>query len=306
MSPNRSHFTHWIVEAKDTFRHIKTFRGLLKTPINGSSCSKTFTLIHIILSLYHSRENQSVKTNKGSLLCLHDCAWIPLNVTIYVFIAHDAAADLQCHTPPAPVEPPTLPEVAELRLGPTLLLAHRAVAGEWDVSANPAVLRGSVGATGSHDLLARQAPVGWAQALLVGAHAAAVAESPCQDVLRTDAAVGGLVEQVGVVPAVLALAKEILHVRFAFGALGAAPQRDDDRDHDGKRGPEEQRPLLPGAAVALRIVSLFAHRFWADDANGRKSENSGAPSTTLRADGAFARRHSCLQTPELKNKHGDV
>lgn len=158
--------------------------------------------------------------------------------------------------------PPTLPEVAELGLGPALLFAHCAVAGEGDVSADPAVPHGSVGAGGGHDLLARQAPVGPAQALLVRAHPAAVAESPLQDVLGADAAVGGLVEQVRVVPAVLALAKEVLHVRFPLGALGAAPQGDDDRDDDGQGGPEEERPLLPGAAVVLHLVPLLVHRCW--------------------------------------------
>lgn len=138
------------------------------------------------------------------------------------------------------------------------------------------MLHGSVGSRGSHDLLARQAPVGRAQALLVGAHAAAVAESPLQDVLRAHAAVGGLVEQVGVVPAVLAFAKEILHVRFPLGALGAAPQGDDDRDDDGQRGPEQQGPLLPGAAVVPHLVPFLAHRGWTvaqemGDANERKS-----------------------------------
>lgn len=171
--------------------------------------------------------------------------------------------------------PPTLPEVAELRLGPTLLFAHCTVAGEGDISADPAVLHGSVSATGGHDLLAQQAPVGPAKALLVGAHAAAVAESPLEDVLGTDAAVGGLVEQVCVVPAVLALAKEVLHVRFPLGALSAAPQCDDDRDDDGQRGPEQERPLLPGAAVVLHLVPLLVHRCRtvaraAGDANERK------------------------------------
>lgn len=170
----------------------------------------------------------------------------------------------------------TLPDVAQLRLGPALLFAYRTVAGERDISADPAVLHGSVRAGGGHDLFARQAPVGRAQALLVGAHATAGAESPVQDVLGADAAVGGLVEQVSVVPAVLALAKEILHVRFALGALGAAPQGDNDRDDDGKRGPQQQRPLLPGAAVVPHFAPFLAHRCWTvgramGDANERKS-----------------------------------
>lgn len=177
---------------------------------------------------------------------------------------------------PAPVAPPTLPEVAQLRLGPTLLFAYCTVAGERHISADPAMLHGSIRARGGHDLLARQAPIGSAQALLVGAHATAVAEGALQDVLGTDAAVGGLVEQVSVVPAVLTLAKEILHVRLPLGALGAAPQGDDNRDDDGKRGPEQQRPLLPGAAVVLRLAPFLAHRCWTveramGDANERKS-----------------------------------
>lgn len=157
---------------------------------------------------------------------------------------------------------PRLPEVAELRLGPTLLFAHCTVAGEGHISAHPAVLHGSVAAGGGHDLLAGEAPVGPAQALLVGAHAAAVAESPLEDVLGAHAAVGGLVEQVRVVPAVLALAEEILHVSFPLGALGAAPQRDDDRNDDGQRCPEQQRPLLPGAAVVLSLFPLLVHLCW--------------------------------------------
>lgn len=162
----------------------------------------------------------------------------------------------------APEASPFLPEVAQFRLGPALLFAHCTVTGEGHISADPAVLHGPVWAAGGHDLLAGQAPVSPAQALLVGAHAAAVAESPLEDVLRADAAVGGLVEQVRVVPAVLALTKEILHVRFPLGALGAAPQCDDDRDDDGQRGPEQQRPFLPGAAVLLRLVRLLVHRCW--------------------------------------------
>lgn len=158
------------------------------------------------------------------------------------------------------LHPFTLPEVAELRLGPTLLLAYSTVTGQRHIPADPAMLHGSFGAGGGHDLLAGQAAVGPAQALLVGAHAAAVAESALQDVLGAHAAVGGLVEQVGVMPAVLALAKEILHVRLPLGALCAAPQRDDDRNHDGHGGPEQQLPLLPGAAVVLRLVPFSAHR----------------------------------------------
>lgn len=76
-----------------------------------------------------------------------------------------------------------LPEVAKLRLSSTLLFAHFTVAGEGYISADPAVRHGSVRVTGRHDLLARQVPVGPAQALLVGAHAAAVTESPLEDVL---------------------------------------------------------------------------------------------------------------------------
>lgn len=191
----------------------------------------------------------------------------------------------------------TLPEVAQLRLGPALLFAHRTVAGQRDVSADPAVLHGAVRAGGGHDLFALQAPVGRAQALLVGAHAAAVAESPLQDVLGADAAVGGLVEQVGVVPAVLALAKEILHVRFALGALGAAPQGDDDRDDDGKRGPEQQRPLLPGAAVVPHLVPFPAHRCWTvAGATGDASERKSVKKETTVTPAAFPLRHSCLHT----------
>lgn len=165
----------------------------------------------------------------------------------------------------------TVPEVAQFGLAPTLLFAHGAVAGQRNVPSDPAVLRGPVlGPCRGHDLLARQAPVGPPKALLVGADAAAVAESPVQDVLRADAAVGGLVEQVRVVPAVLALPEELPHVSFPLVALRAAPQRDDDRDDDGQRGPEQQRPLLPGAAVLPRLVPVLAHRY----CSGQRSDDS--------------------------------
>lgn len=181
-----------------------------------------------------------------------------------------------------------VPEVAELRLSPTLLLAHSTVTSQRHVSADPAVLRGSVRARRGHDLFAGEAPVGPAQALLVGAHAAAVAESSVQDVLRADAAVGGLVEQVRVVPAVFALPEELLHVGLPLGALRAAPQRQDDRDDDGQRGPEQQRPLLPGAAVLPRLAPPRAHRCCGPDtsdglsrsANGRREAQSHHQATT--------------------------
>lgn len=153
-----------------------------------------------------------------------------------------------------------VPEVAELGLGPALLLTHSTVTCQRHISADPAVLRGSVRTRRGHDLLAGEAPVGPAQALLVGAQAAAVAESSMQDMLGAYAAVGGLVEQVRVMPAVFALPEELLHVGLPLGALRAAPQRQDDRDDDGQRGPEQQRPLLPGPAVLLRVVALLAHR----------------------------------------------
>lgn len=158
-----------------------------------------------------------------------------------------------------------LPEVAQLGLGAALLLAHRAVAGQRHVAADPAVLRrGSRGAVArGHDLLAGQAAVRPAQALLVDAHAAAVAVGPPQDVLRAHAAVGGLVEQVRVVPAMLALAEELPDVRLALGALGAAPQRDDHRHDDGQGGPQQQRPLLRRAALVVRVFRLFLVHGWA-------------------------------------------
>lgn len=61
-------------------------------------------------------------------------------------------------------------------------------------------------------------------------------------------------------PAVLALAKEVPHVRFPLGALGAAPQSDDNRNDDGQGGPQEQRPFLSGAAVVLHLILLHEHR----------------------------------------------
>lgn len=144
------------------------------------------------------------------------------------------------------------PEVAQLRLGSALLFADRAVAGEGHVSTDPAVLHGSLRAAGGHDLLAGQAAVGPAQASLVRARAAAVAESPVEDVLRAHAAVGGLAEQVRVVPPVFALAEELLHVGLPLGSLRAAPQREQHRDRDGHARPEQQRPLIPHVAL-LRV-----------------------------------------------------
>lgn len=197
-----------------------------------------------------------------------------------------------------------LPEIAELRLGPTLLFAYSTVAGEGYISADPAVLHGSIRARRGHDLLARQAPVSPAQTLLIGAHAAAVAKSPLEDVLGADAAVGGLVEQVRVMPAVLALTEETLHVSFPLGALSAAPQCDNDRDDDGQRGPEQERPLLPGAAVVLHLVRLLVHRCWTvaramGDANERKSvtRETDVNNSEHWTHATFAPRHSCSQTP---------
>lgn len=100
------------------------------------------------------------------------------------------------------------------------------------------MLHGSARTSGGHDLLAGQAAIGPAQALLVRAHAAAIAESAVEDVLGADAAVGGLAEQVRVVPAVFALAEEIPHVRLPLGSLRAAPQREEHRDDHGHGGPE--------------------------------------------------------------------
>lgn len=147
---------------------------------------------------------------------------------------------------------PCSPEVAQLRLGPALLLADRAVAGQGHVPPDPAVLHGPARPAGGQDLLAGQAVVGPAQAVLVRAHPAAVAESPVQDVLRAHAAVGGLAEQVRVVPPVLALAEELLPVAFPLGSLRAAPQREQHRNQDGHGGPEQQGPLIPDLAL-LRV-----------------------------------------------------
>lgn len=152
-----------------------------------------------------------------------------------------------------------LPKVAQFGLAAALLLAHRAVTGQRHVAADPSVpRRGSRGSVArGHDLFAGQAAVRPAQALLVDAHAAAVAVGSPQDGLCAHAAVGGLVEQVRVMPAVLALAEELPNVCLALGALGAAPQRDDHRHDDGQGGPQQQRPLLPRAALVLRLFRLF-------------------------------------------------
>lgn len=58
-------------------------------------------------------------------------------------------------------------------------------------------------------------------------------------------AVGGLVEQVGTVPTVLALAEEVFHVYFPFGALDTAPQSNDHGHYDSESGPKQECPLFP-------------------------------------------------------------
>lgn len=122
--------------------------------------------------------------------CVSVCEWSSSTLT-QLSRTHAAAALQKRYTHQrvsstrveAPEASPFLPEVAQFRLGPALLFAHCTVTGEGHISADPAVLHGPVWAAGGHDLLAGQAPVSPAQALLVGAHAAAVAKSPLEDVL---------------------------------------------------------------------------------------------------------------------------
>lgn len=74
-----------------------------------------------------------------------------------------------------------------------------------------------------HDLLAREALVDLLEAALVHAEPAAVAEGSLQDVLGAHAAVGGVAEQVGVTPAVLALAEDVPAVQLPARTLQTTP-----------------------------------------------------------------------------------
>lgn len=120
---------------------------------------------------------------------------------------------------------PNTPVVAEFRLAATLLPADYTVSAQGDVAADPVVGHRICGPAVvlEHDLLAREALVDLLEAALVHAEPAAVAEGSLQDVLGAHAAVGGVAEQVGVTPAVLALAEDVPAVQLPARTLQATP-----------------------------------------------------------------------------------
>lgn len=101
--------------------------------------------------------------------------------------------------------------VAELGLCAALLSADHTAAAEWDIASDPVVWHRAVGSTIAphHNLLAEKKLVSLLEASFADAQPAAVAESSLKDVLSTHAAVGGLAEEVCVVPVMLALAKDV-------------------------------------------------------------------------------------------------
>lgn len=149
--------------------------------------------------------------------------------------------------------------ITEHGLRAALLLAHHAVAAERDIASDPVVWHRAVGSTFAphHDFLAEEMLVGLLQASLADAQPAAAAESAAEDVLGAHAAVGGLPEEVRVVPVMLALAKDVTYQHLPPGAVEAAPQSDQHRQDDGAQRPEHQAPVCndrghgEGAAPAL-------------------------------------------------------
>lgn len=137
------------------------------------------------------------------------------------------------------------PVVAEFGLRATLLLADDAVTGQRDIAPDPAVQEGTVRLRGGHDLLTGQGVVGGPDAELICADPAALAERALQDGLGAHAAVRGLVEQVRVAPAMLALAEEVLQLHLPLRSLETAPQGKENRKQHGEAGPEQQGPVLP-------------------------------------------------------------
>lgn len=153
---------------------------------------------------------------------------------------------LQCCFP----QGPSVPVIAELRLAATLLPADHTVTAQGHVAADPVVghgIRGPVVVL-EHDLFAREAPVRLLEAALVHAEPAAVAEGALQDVLRAHAAVGGVAEQVGVTPAVLALTEDVPSVQLPARPLQATPESDEYRQQHGAQRPQDQ--------VAIREQAL--------------------------------------------------
>lgn len=128
----------------------------------------------------------------------------------------------------------SVPVIAELGLRAALLLAHHAVTAERDVAPDPMVWHRAAGSTFAphHDFLAEEMLVGLLQASLADAQPAAAAESASEDVLSAHAAVGGLPEEVRVVPVVLAFVKDVTYQHLAPGAVEAAPQSDQHGQDD--------------------------------------------------------------------------
>lgn len=143
-----------------------------------------------------------------------------------------------CPPPPLP-DTKAIPVIAELRLAAALLLADDTVRAQGHVAADPVVRHDICGPAVvlEHDLLAREALVRLLEAALVHAEPAAVAEGSLKDVLPAHAAVGGVAEQVGVTPAVLALAEDVPAMQLPARPLKATPEGDEHRQQHG-----EQRP----------------------------------------------------------------
>lgn len=125
------------------------------------------------------------------------------------------------------------------------MFAYHAAAAERDVASDPVVRHRAVGSTVAphHDLLAEKALVGLLEASLADTQAAAVAEGALKDVLGAHAAVGGLAEEVCVVPVVLALAKDVSDQHLPPGPLEAAPQGDEHGQDHGAQSPKHQTPV---------------------------------------------------------------
>lgn len=152
-----------------------------------------------------------------------------------------------------------IPVIAELRLTAALLRAHHTAAAQGDVAPDPVVGHGvqGLGVRLEHDLLALEALVGLLEAALVHAQPAAVAEGALQDVLRAHAAVGGVAEQVRVVPAVLALAEDVPAVQLPARPLKAAPEGDEHGQQHRAQRPQDQVPVREQARVGLRPLLSF-------------------------------------------------
>lgn len=154
---------------------------------------------------------------------------------------------------------PNAPVIAELRLTATLLRANHTAAAQGDVAPYPVVGHGVQGLAVllEHDLLALEALVGLLEAALVHAQPAAVAEGALQDVLPAHAAVGGVAEQVRVVPPVLALAEDVPAVQLPARPLKAAPEGDEHGQQHRAQRPQDQVPVRKQARVGLRPLLSF-------------------------------------------------